>query len=256
MMRFRFLLKELVTRDLKARYARSLLGFLWAFATPLWQLGLYSIVFSLILRMPLTGEATTSFPAFLFAGLLPWIAISEGLSRSATTVVDNANLVKKHSFPAELLVVSVTLSALAHAGIALGLFVVFRAIGATLVWTQLPTLLLGVVLQLALTLGLGWILATVYVYLRDVQHGLGLVLSALFYLTPMVYPVALVPDRFRRLVEASPLSTIVAAYRAFLLGSKPPSVWQLLLLAAVALALFGGGLALFRRSAKNFSDEL
>lgn len=256
MMRFRFLLKELITRDLKARYAGSLLGFLWAFATPIFQLALYSIVFSAILRMPLTGEATDSFPAFLFAGLLPWMAISEGLSRATTAVVENANLVKKHAFPAELLVVSVTLSALAHAGIALALFAVFRALGATVVWLQLPTLLLALGLQVALTLGLGWILATVYVYLRDVQHGLVLVLQALFYLTPMVYPVALVPERFRALVEASPLSAIVAAYRAFLLGSRPPGAWQLLALALAAAAAFVGGLALFRRSAKSFADEL
>ncbi len=255
-MRFRFLLEELITRDLKARYAGSLLGFVWAFATPLWQLGLYSIVFSLILRMPLTGEATTSFPAFLFAGLLPWLAISEGISRATTTVVENANLVKKHAFPAELLVVSVTLSAFAHAGIALGLFIAVRAFGATVVWLQFPTLLLAIVLQLAITLGLGWMLATVYVYLRDVQHGLGLVLSALFYLTPIIYPIALVPDPFRAPVEANPLSTIVASYRAFLLGSRPPGGWQLLVLAVAAVAIFAGGLFLFRRSAKSFADEL
>jgi ABC-type polysaccharide/polyol phosphate export permease len=252
----RFLLKELVTRDLRARYAESLFGFLWAFATPLWQLGLYSIVFSLILRIPLTGEATDSFAAFLFAGLLPWIAFSEGISRGATSVVENASLVKKHAFPSELLVVSVTLSALAHAGIAFVVFVGFRAFSGTLVWAQLPVLLLGVVLQIALTLGLGWMLATVHVYLRDVQHGLALVLSAVFYLTPMIYPVALVPERFRWAVEANPLSTVVGAYRAFLLGSAPPRAWQLAVLAAAALAAFVGGLALFRRSARDFSDEL
>lgn len=252
----RFLLRELITRDLKARYAGSLFGFLWAFATPLWQLGLYSIVFSAILRLPLTGEATQSFPAFLFAGLLPWMAISEGVSRGTTAVVENANLVKKHAFPAELLVTSVALSALAHAGVALVVFTAFRAVVESVVWLQLPTLLLGVFLQAALTLGIGWTLAAVYVYLRDVHHGLGLVLSALFYLTPIVYPIALVPEPYRALVEASPLSTIVAAYRAFLLGSRPPGAWQLLVLAVVAFGTFAAGLALFRRSAQNFADEL
>jgi len=256
MMPYRFLLGELIDRDFKARYAGSLLGFLWAFATPLWQLGLYSIVFSLILRVPLTGEATDSFSAFLFAGLLPWIALSEAISRATTAVVENAGLVKKHAFPAELLVVSVTLSAFTHAGFAFALFAVFCAIGGTVVWLQLPVLLLVIVLQLALTLGLGWTLATVYVYLRDVQHGLGLVLQALFYLTPMIYPIALVPEPFRAAVEANPLSTVVAAYRAFLIGSRPPDGGHLLALAVVALATFAGGLGLFRRSAKSFADEL
>lgn len=255
-MRFRFLLRELVTRDLKSRYAGSTLGFLWAFATPLWQLGLYSIVFSVILRIPLTGEATDSFAAFLFAGLLPWMAISEGVTRGTTAVVDNANLVKKHSFPSELLVVAVALSALAHAAIALVLFTVERAFAGSLVWSRLPLLLVALVLQFAFTLGLGWALATVYVYLRDVQHGLGLVLSALFYLTPMVYPIALVPENLRAAVEANPLSSIVALYRAFLIGSRPPEWTSVALLAAIALVLFGAGLAFFRRSSSSFVDEL
>ncbi len=256
MNRFRFLLKELVTRDLKSRYAGSLFGFLWAFANPLWQLALYSLVFAAILRIPLTGERTSSFAAFLFAGLLPWMAISEGLGRGTTAVVDNANLVKKHAFPAELLVVSVTLSALVHAAIALVVFTVVRSATEGVVWSHLPLLLAGVALQVGLTLGLGWTLALGYVYLRDIQHGLALVLSTLFYLTPIVYPVALVPERFRALVEANPLSIVVSAYRAFLVGSRPPDGPHLLVLAALSAALFAGGLALFRRAARGFSDEL
>lgn len=255
-MRFRFLLKELVTRDLRVRYAGSLLGFVWAFANPLWQLGLYSVVFSAILRMELVGEGTRSFPAFLFAGLLPWIAISESLSRGTATVVENAQLVKKHAFPSELLVTAVTLSSLVHAAIALLVFVLFRLFVASVTWGELPALLLGVVFQIGLTLGVTWFLAAVYVYLRDVQHVLTFLLSALFYLTPMIYPVALVPERFRGAVESNPLSTIVAFYRAFLLGSQPPAPRRVAELAVVAILVCAGGLAFFRRFSKGFADEL
>jgi homopolymeric O-antigen transport system permease protein len=254
--RFRFLLKELVERDLKVRYAGSLFGFVWAFVNPLWQLALYSIVFSAILRMPLEGEATQSFPLFLFAGLLPWMGFSEGINRGTTCVVMNGELVKKHAFPGELLVAAVTLSAFIHEAIALALFVVVRSVQGGLVWQHLPAMLLGAVLQLLITYGLGLLLATAQVYLRDIQHGLGLVLQALFYLTPLIYPIALVPERLTWAVDINPLSTIVTLHRAFLIGSKLPDTIAILLSIVVAGISVAVGTVVFRRSAPGFADEL
>lgn len=256
MIHYRFLLRELVLRDLKVRYAGSLFGFLWAFVNPLWQLGLYSIVFSAILRMPLIGEGTQSYSAFLFAGLLPWMAFSEGLQRGTLAIVENAHLVKKLRFPSEILVLAVTISALVHAAIAFGVFFTLRLTVGGLAWGQMPLFVAGFVFQIAVTLGFALLLAAAYVYMRDIVHGLGLVLSALFYLTPIVYPVALVPERFRWAVEANPLSTVVSLYRAFLLGSQPPSTAALVTLATLAtVILLVGGLS-FRRLAGGFSDEL
>jgi lipopolysaccharide transport system permease protein len=251
-----FLLRELVTRDIKARYTGSLFGFLWAFVNPLWQLVIYSIVFSSILRIELTGEATQSFPAFLFAGLLPWMAFSEGVSRGTACLVENGELIKKHAFPAELLVASVTLSALVHEAIALALFAAVRGVQGGLIWSHLPALLAGLSLQVLLTFGLALLLAAAYIYFRDIQHGLGLALQAVFYLTPMIYPMALVPGRFRWAVEANPLSTVVALYRAFLLGSSTPPLSAIGWLVAISFALFASGLFVFRRFSRYFADEL
>ena len=102
MIRFRFLLRELVVRDLKSRYAGSLFGFVWAFLHPLWQLALFTVVFSYILRIPLVGERTSSFPLFLFAGLLPWLGVQEGISRSTTAIAEGANLVNSEGLPASV----------------------------------------------------------------------------------------------------------------------------------------------------------
>jgi ABC-2 type transport system permease protein len=256
LIRYRYLLRELVVRDLKVRYAGSLFGFLWAFVGPLWQLALYSIVFSAILRTPLVGEGTRSFPAFLFAGLLPWMAASEGLQRGTTAVVENAHLVKKLRFPSEILVLAVTLSAQVHAAIALLVFFVARLAVGGLHWGALPLFLLGLLCQLAVTYGIALLLAAAYVYMRDIVHGLGLVLSALFYLTPIVYPVALVPERFQWAVDANPLSTVVSLYRTFLLGSLAPSPAGLAALVALAVVLVALGALAFRRLAGGFSDEL
>jgi len=256
MIRFRFLLRELVMRDLKVRYTGSLLGFVWAFVHPLWQLALYSAVFAGILRTPLEGEGTKSFPVFLFAGLLMWMAFGEGLARATTTVVESANLVKKLRFPSAILVVAVTLSALLHASIATGVFLVVRIAIGGVSWPLLPEFLLALVLQYALTLGLGWLLAATYVFLRDIQHGLTLVLSAVFYLTPIVYPAAVVPGKYQWVVEANPLSTLVALYRAFLIGSRPPDPTSILLLIVFAFAALVAGFFIFRSLAGRFSDEL
>jgi lipopolysaccharide transport system permease protein len=254
--RFRFLLRELVLRDLKVRYAGSLLGFIWAFVHPLWQLAIYSAVFSGILKTPLDGEGTKSFPVFLFAGLLMWMSFGEGLSRGTATVVESANLVSKLRFPSSILVVAVTLSALLHASIATGVFLIIRIAVGGVVWAALPGFLLATVLQYALTLGLAWLLAAVYVFLRDIQHVLTLVLSAVFYLTPIVYPPAIVPHRYQWMVAANPLSTLVALYRAFLVGSKPPAGGAVLVLAVVAVAALALGSIVFSRLSGQFADEL
>ncbi|HXM77287.1 MAG TPA: ABC transporter permease, partial [Thermoanaerobaculia bacterium] len=149
-----FLLKEMVVRDLKSRYAGSGLGLLWAFALPvLWML-LYTAVFAVILRAPVEqGYAT--FPEFLMAGLLPWMAIHEGISRSASALTDNAAMVKKTVFPIETLVLSVVLAAVVNQMIGFAVYAVYVALLGhfSLPWAllALPALLL----QVLLTFGIG-----------------------------------------------------------------------------------------------------
>ena len=256
MTRSSFLLRELVVRDLRTRYAGSAFGFVWAFVHPIWQLLLYGLVFSVILRLPLTGERTTSFAAFLFAGLLPWIGFQEGVARGAMAIVENAQMVKKMRFPSQVLVHAVVLSAFVHAGIALVLFAAWQTARGETNWAHLPWLVVGLVAQLALGGGLALLVASLQVYLRDVVQGLGLVLSAFFYVTPIVYPRALVPDALRGWIELNPLATIVALARSFLIAGDPPSATSLLALLASCVALPALGLLTFRRLSPGFSDEL
>ena len=113
-----FLLKELVRRDFQGRYAGSALGLVWSFVQPLWMLLLFTFVFSTVMKIPLAGARTGSFAIFLFCGLLPWMALQEGVLRSSTAITDNSSLVKKLRFPAEILVLAVVLAALLHEAIA------------------------------------------------------------------------------------------------------------------------------------------
>jgi len=245
-----------VLRDLRARYAGSAFGFVWAFLNPLWHLVLYTLIFSTVLRISLVGERTGSFATFLFAGLLPWMAFSEGISRGAAAIRDNAELVKKLRFPSYVLVLAAVISALVHSGIALVLFAMIQSARGEVELRHLPWMLLGIAGQLALTTGLALFAAPLQVYLRDVQHTLTLVLSALFYLTPIVYPIGLVPEHLRPWLYANPLTALVTLYRTFLIGSDPPSAVSVLGLAAAAAALLGIGATVFRRLEGGFSDQL
>jgi ABC-type polysaccharide/polyol phosphate export permease len=248
-----FLLKEMVVRDVRARYAGSSLGLLWAFAHPvLWML-LYTGIFSLVLRVPVES-AYASFPEFLMAGLLPWMAIQEGISRSSSVLVDNAAMVKKTVFPLETLVLSVVLAAVVNELIALAIFAVYVGLVGHLSAAWLPLLLPALLLQTAMTFGLGCIAATLTAFVRDTAHAVGVALTVVFYATPIVYPAALVPEKLRPILEANPIAHLVEIYRrAFTLHAAPPagSVLYLTVFCAAAALL---GAALFHRARPHFAD--
>jgi len=251
-----FLLKELVKRDFQGRYAGSLLGFTWSLVQPLWQLLLFTFIFSTVLKITPMGARTSHFAIFLFSGLLPWMALSEGVLRSSTAITDNAGLVKKLRFPSEILVLAVVLGALLHEAIAIVIFLGALAWVGELSWGGLPLLLLAAPLQVALTLGLGLLLAAVQVFFRDTAQILGMVLNAWFYLTPIVYPLPLVPDRYRVWLELNPMTTLVSLYRqAFLGGSVELVPRTLPFVVGTAMILFAG-FWLFRKLKPAFVDEI
>jgi len=256
MPRHLFLLRELVKRDFRGRYTGSLLGFFWSFVQPLWLLLLFSFVFATVLKVPLVGQRTENFGLFLFAGLLPWMAIQEGLMRSATAVTDNAPLVKKLAFPSEILVVAAVLGAVLHELIGLGLFVVVLAVMGELSPRALPMLAVALPLQLVLTFGGGLLLAAVNVFFRDVAQLVGMVLTGVFYFTPIVYPLSLVPPPLDRLVAANPLASLVELYRIALLGDGPALPPGTAILAGAGLVLAAGGWWVYRRLQPGFVDEI
>jgi lipopolysaccharide transport system permease protein len=252
-----FLLGEFTRRDFKGRYAGSVMGFLWSFVQPLWSLALFTFLFSTIMKVsPGIGERTENFAVFLFCGLLPWMAMQEGILRATTAITENASLVKKMSFPSGLLVWAVVLAALLHEAIALGLFLVVLAVTGQLSLSGLWMLAIAVPLQVALTAGLGFLAAAVNVFFRDTAQINGMLLQGWFYLTPIVYPLSLVPEGFKSYLELNPLTALVVLYREALLGGQFPSLSLLTpLIAAAAAALFVG-VTVFRRLKPVFADEI
>jgi homopolymeric O-antigen transport system permease protein len=248
-----FLLKEMVTRDVRVRYAGSSLGGLWAFGQPILWMLLYTAVFSVILRVPVE-RGFANFTEFLLAGLLPWMAIQEGISRSSSALTDNAPMVKKTVFPLETLVLSVVLSAAVNQVIAMGIFAIYVAAIGHL---SLPWLLMAVptlFLQLMLTFGLGCFVATATTFVRDVAHGISVLLTVVFYATPIVYPASLLPARYHWILTVNPVAHLVDWYRrAFTLHTAPEitSIFYVSLFAGLAALL---GRALFARARPHFAD--
>src|SRR6478672_3022338 len=251
-----FLLKEMVVRDLRSRYAGSGLGIVWAFALPvLWML-LYTAVFAVILRAPV-DRGFASFPEFLLAGLLPWMAIQEGISRSATALTDNAAMVKKTVFPVETLVLSVVLASLVNQVIAFAIFAVYVA---SVGHFSAPWLLLAVpalVCQALLTYGIGCLTTTVTTFLRDTIQVVGIVLTVVFWATPIVYPISLISPQhgwLLALVRANPVTQLVEWYRAAFSTHVAPSASSILYVALVSVAAALAGVSLFAKARPHFAD--
>jgi lipopolysaccharide transport system permease protein len=252
-----FLLGEFTRRDFKGRYAGSVMGFLWSFVQPLWMLALFTFLFSTVMKIsPGIGERTSSFAIFLFCGLLPWIALQEGMTRATTAITENAALVKKMSFPSGLLVWAVVLAALLHEAIALGVFLVVLGVTGQLSLVGLWILVLAIPLQVAMTAGLGFLAAAINVFFRDTAQINSMLLQGWFYLTPIVYPLGLVPDRFERYLALNPLTPLVALYREALLGGGMPPLASLAPLAVAAVVALILGVWVFRRLKPTFADEI
>lgn len=251
-----FLVKELAKRDFQSRYAGSVLSVLWSFIQPLWQLLLFTFVFSLVMKIPIErfDVGTGSFGIFLFCGLMPWMAVQEGVARGSSALTDNANLVKKLRFPSEVLIVAVVFAALLHEAIAMMVFLVVLATVGDLSVAGLPWLLVALPAQLFLTLGLAMILSGIHVFFRDIGQILGMALTGWFYLTPIVYPLGLVPESFRIWVELNPLTILVGLYRRAFLGRGDTDGVAMLAVLSVVVLLVGA--AVFRKLRSTFVDEL
>ena len=251
--RARAVIRALVARDLRARYVGSTLGLFWSLVNPLAQLAIFTFVFSTVLAVRFADDRVP-FVLYLAAALFPWLAFQESVLRSATCLVDNAVLVKRVVFPVEVLPVQIALSSLVHQMIALGLLLALMAVFGLPPRPALLALPALVVLQLLLTIGLGWAAAAVHVYVRDTAPALGVLFPMWFYLTPIIYPYRLVPPRLQAVLALNPLTALVQDYRDLFLHGVVPLGMRELWLAGVSVLAFAGGAAVFARARGEFAD--
>lgn len=248
------LLRELVKRDIAARFTGSALGLAWAVLQPLSLVLLYWFVFTYMIPGGRMGTAGTgdSYIYFLISGLLPWLGVSEGLMRSATAVVDNSAIVRRLPLRSELLVVVPNATAMLFEAVGLLAFVIALLVqGMSLrnLW-MLPAALM---LQFVLQLGVGLFLATAYVFFRDVTQILGFVLSIAFYLSPILYSAA---GRFEKFFFWNPMTPLLGLFRSAMLGSPLPDAGSIVYLLTVAASVSAAGLLFFRRAQPSLVDVI
>lgn len=251
----RHLIWNFAARDLKGRYVGSLIGFFWAVVHPLVLLISYTFVFAVVFRVKVPEPAPDNFPLYLFCGILPWLYFQDTLVRSATSVVDNANLIRKTVFPSEILPVTLVLSNLATHLVGFAILLVCLLYLGLLSWTVLLTPVYLFLLAL-LSLGLGWLAAALQVFLRDTSQVLSVALILWFWFTPIFYQVEAVPAELAPLMRLNPLSYVVEGYRDLLLIGKPPEAGPLLALTVFSAGAFLIGGLVFRSVKREFADVL
>jgi ABC-type polysaccharide/polyol phosphate export permease len=255
----RNLLKNLILRDLKYRYVGSMGGFLWSVIHPVVLLISYTFVFSVVLRIKMGAETgTTNFAIFLICGFLPWMLFSDTVMRNCNVIPDNAALITKTVIPAEVLTISLTISNLVQHLIALAIVLIvlisFYRISISAAWVFLYMLLLLLFAQ-----GLGWIAATLQVFLRDTIQTLQIILTLWLWFTPIFYSMNMMdhaPKAIRVLAQMNPMAIIVTGYRNSLLDVAQPSRIAIGAVMLISVAVFVAGAFLFRRAKPGFADVL
>ncbi len=249
--RYRWLLYELVMRDLKLRYRGSVLGFAWTLLNPLLFMGVYTLVFSVIMRSQIHA-----FPLFLLSGLIPWMWFSAAIGQGVTSILDGRAYIGKTLMPPELLVLVPVLSNGVNFLITIVLLLpVSFALGVNIGWALLCLPLL-VLLELCITLGVAFLVATADVFLRDLQQIVNYVLTAMFFLTPIFYARSAVPPDLQLLVVLNPFAGLISAYQDLFWAGKLPDFQSLLLAAAFGAVILVLGFAYFNRSRDAFGEHL
>jgi lipopolysaccharide transport system permease protein len=252
----RTLLYQLVRRDFEQRFVGSAAGWLWGLIHPLVLLVSWVFVFQICLgvRMP-PNAVTENYPLYLFCGFLPWLLFQDTVMRSSNSLLEHANLITKTVFPSEFVPVSIFCSSLVSHVLALVLLIGVLAVSegvSSMAWLLPPyMLLLGM-----FAVGLGWMVASLQVYLRDTAQMLSVFMTFWFWMTPIFITEDQIPERVRFIAQINPLAYVVRAYRDRLLSYETPSVGEFAVLAAYAVTAFVAGGLFFRHLKRGFADVL
>jgi lipopolysaccharide transport system permease protein len=246
-----------VRREFEQRYRNSLLGGLWSLLTPLMTIVIYVVIFSNIMKARLEGvDNELAYGIYICSGVLAWGMFTEVITRSQSIFLDNANMLKKLSFPRICLPIIVVSSSLLNFSIVLVLFLIFLLIGGVFPGLPLFALFPLLLIQLIFAVGIGLFLGVVNVFFRDVGPLTAILLQFWFWSTPIVYPIDILPGYARQIVELNPMTALVMGYQNIFVYARWPE-WQSLLMPAVlAVLICLLAAAIYRKRAGEMVDEL
>lgn len=254
---FRGFILGSVKRELQAKYRNSLLGATWIVLPPLAQIVVYTLIFSQVMRARLPGvESSYAYSIYLCAGVLTWGLFAEIVGRTMNVFIENANLLKKLSFPRISLPVIVIVSAGVNFTIIFSLFTLFLLIAGDFPgWIFLEIIPLLIV-QVLFSIGVGVTLGVLNVFFRDVGQFFGIVLQFWFWMTPIVYPASILPEGLKRFMLLNPMAVLVDGYQKILVTGTSPDWKMVAVVAVLSLALCAVALRLFRVRSGEMVDEL
>jgi lipopolysaccharide transport system permease protein len=259
LLRHRTLIRQFTWREIRCRYQGSYLGLLWSFLLPLAMLLAYTFVFRFVLQARWgvsRDESALEFGLTLFAGLLVFNLFGESAARAPWLILGHPNFVKKVIFPLEILPVTSAAGSLVHIGLSLAVVVAVAACvvggpGWQALW--LPIILVP---YLAFVLGVAWFLSSLGVFLRDLGPITAVSVQLLVFLTPVFYPLAMVPEPWRTVMHMNPLAVFIENARRVLLWDQPPNWRGLAVSAALSLVVMQVGYAWFMKSKRAFADVM
>ncbi|MEW6602030.1 MAG: ABC transporter permease [Nitrospirota bacterium] len=242
-------------KDIKARYAGSGLGLLWTILVPLLQIVLFWFVFSGVMRARPYAATQVPYISFLLSSFFFWLAFSEGVGRSAAVIIENAEIVKKVSFPNIVLPITVTTSSYLLNMIGFLFFLLAYAMTSAIspvIVMVIPVLFL----QFLFSLGLGMLLAALLPYLRDIGQIVGYVLQGIFFLSPIIYSIESIPEKLRIVFYFNPLTYFASSYHSIILLREMPPPLYLGIIFVISTASLIGGFHVFRKLKDGFADVL
>jgi lipopolysaccharide transport system permease protein len=256
--RHREFIGQLTRREIEGRYRSSLLGLTWSFINPIVLLLVYTFVFGVVFRQRwgVHADGLGEYGLVLFAGMIAFGVFSECVNRAPGLIVGTPNYVKRVVFPLELLPLGVVGSALFHAAVSLSVLLVAALVSGVpvrLAWLLVPVTLAPVVL---LSLGLSWMLSSLGVFLRDLGYGVTLAVQVLFFLTPIFYPLDVIPERFQVIARLNPLTSVVVTVRAAIFPGLAPMWTDLAVSFGVSSVMMLLGYAWFMRTRRAFGDVI
>ncbi len=255
LIKHRELLQQIALREVKARYKQSVLGYFWVIINPFAQMIVMSFAFSIIIRIPMSDDKIP-YSLFLFVGLLPWNLFVNSITWSTQALISSASLIKQVMFPRSILILSTIYAKIIDflfALIILAVYMIWYKIGIdfNILWV-IPIFFLQQIFTIAICL----ILAAANLFYRDIQYVINLLVMLWMYLTPIIYPANIIPQRFQFVLKLNPIATFVDSYRDTILYQKTPNIPNLLIAALISFIFLIFSLKYFKSKEKYFADSI